>query len=101
MALNSRMTRSLSPALSPTDAAVTTRASSQPSTSTAACRPRPVIFFPPWYPRLAAGTISAHLTIWESTMHAVGWAAQPWCPRSFSRSRAASACGRPRAFHRW
>jgi hypothetical protein len=47
-ALNSLMTRSLSPALSLTDAAVTTRASGQPSVSTAACRPRPVILFPPW-----------------------------------------------------
>ena len=33
-------------------------------------------------------------------MHAVGWAARPACSRSRSRSRAASACGRPRALHR-
>jgi hypothetical protein len=45
---NSVMSRIFAPALSLTDAAVTTRASSQPSVSTARCRPRPVIFLPPW-----------------------------------------------------
>ena len=47
-ASSSLMTSSLAPALSLTEAAVTTSASSQPSQSTARCRPRPVIFFPPW-----------------------------------------------------
>jgi hypothetical protein len=46
-ASNSLMSRVFAPALSLTDAAVTTSASSQPSVSTATCRPRPVIFFPP------------------------------------------------------
>lgn len=40
--------RSFAPALSLMFAAVTTRASSQPSVSTAICRPRPVTFLPPW-----------------------------------------------------
>ncbi len=39
---------SLAPALSLTEAAVTARASSQPSVSTVRWRPRPLIFFPPW-----------------------------------------------------
>jgi hypothetical protein len=46
-ASNRRMSRILAPALSLAEAAVTTRASSQPSVSTATCRPRPVTFFPP------------------------------------------------------
>jgi hypothetical protein len=46
-ASNSLMARSLAPALSLTEAAVTTSASSHPAQSTARCRPRPVMFFPP------------------------------------------------------
>ena len=60
----------------------------------------PVIFFPPWYPLVCLGTVSAHLTIWESTMQADGCAARPCRARSDSRSRAATACGSPRLFHR-
>ena len=41
------MSRTLAPALPLTLAAVTARASSQPSASTARCRPLPVIFLPP------------------------------------------------------
>jgi hypothetical protein len=47
-ASNSLMSRSFAPALSLMFAAVTTRASSQPSVSTAICRPRPVTILPPW-----------------------------------------------------
>jgi hypothetical protein len=95
-----RMSRSLAPALSLTDAAVTTRASSQPSVSTARCRPRPVIFLPPWYPLVFLLTVSWALIICESMMQAVGCAARPWYWRSSSRSRVMSARGRPRPFHR-
>src|ERR1039457_6503847 len=66
------MARSLAPARSLTWAPVTTTDSSQPSASTAACRPLPLIFFPPWNPRLSLPTVSAALTIWESAMKAVG-----------------------------
>ena len=76
-ALNSLMSSSFAPALSLMLAAVTARASSQPSASTARCRPRPSIFFPPWYPRVFRPAVSWALTIWESTMHADGCAALP------------------------
>jgi hypothetical protein len=99
-ASKSLMISSFAPALSLTEAAVTTRASSQPSASTARCRPLPVIFLPPWYPLVFLLTVSWALTIWESAMHADGCAARPWCARSSSRSRVISACGRPRLFHR-
>src|ERR1035441_8138964 len=52
------MARSLAPARSLTWAPVTTTDSSQPSASTAACRPLPLIFFPPWNPRLSLPTVS-------------------------------------------
>src|ERR1017187_9626507 len=71
------MARSLAPARSLTWAPVTTTDSSQPSASTAACRPLPLIFFPPWNPRLSLPTVSAALTIWESTMTAVGSPSPP------------------------
>ena len=96
----SQRIRSFASALSLTLAAVTTRASCQPSASTARCRPLPVIFFPPWYPLVALLTVSWALTIWESAMQAVGWVFRPWCPRSSSRSRRISSSGRPRLFHR-
>jgi hypothetical protein len=76
-ASNSLMSRIFAPALSLTDAAVTTSASSQPSVSTARCRPRPVIFLPPWYPLVLRGTVSWALTTCESMMQAVGCAARP------------------------
>ena len=54
--------------MSLTDAAVTTRASSQPSVSTATCRPWPVTFLPPWYPLVLPGTVSWALIICESAI---------------------------------
>jgi hypothetical protein len=60
------------PSRSCTLAAVTTTASSRPRVSTAICRLRPLIFFPPSKPLLAALTVSAALTDWESIEHAVG-----------------------------
>src|SRR6266545_1223744 len=48
----------------------------------------------------AVVTVSAHLTIWESTMHAVGCGLRPWRSRSRSRSRCTRASGSPRLFHR-
>ena len=86
---------SFAPALSLTEAAVTASASGHPSTSTMRCRPLPLIFLPPWYPLVAAGTVSAHFTICESIMHPVGSGSRPWYARSRPRSRAAIPCGRP------
>src|ERR1022692_3321366 len=59
--LSSLATSSFAPARSLIWAPVTTIASSQPSTSTAACRPLPLIFFPPWNPRLPFPTVTGGL----------------------------------------
>src|ERR1022692_1252732 len=59
--LSSLVTSSFAPARSLIWAPVTTIASSQPSTSTAACRPLPLIFFPPWNPRLPFPTVTGGL----------------------------------------
>src|ERR1019366_2255568 len=64
------MARSLAPARSLTWAPVTTTDSSQPSASTAACRPLPLIFFPPWNPRLSLPPVSAALPVWGSAVTA-------------------------------
>ena len=64
------------------------------------CRLRPLIFFPPSKPLLAAPTVSAALTDWESIDPAVGKSARPHATRSRPRSRSTSPWGRPRAFHR-
>jgi hypothetical protein len=52
------------------DAIDTTTTSSNPSLSTRICRFRPVIFFPPSYPRLSA--ISVALTVWLSMLATPG-----------------------------
>src|SRR5216117_2241419 len=66
------MISSLAPIRSPTFAAVTTTASRNPSTSTAMCRFRPLIFLPLSKPRVAAPTVSAPLTDCESTTRCGG-----------------------------
>src|SRR5450755_3082671 len=58
---SSLATSSFAPARSLIWAPVTTIDSSQPSTSTAACRPLPLIFFPPWNPRLPFPTVTGGL----------------------------------------
>jgi hypothetical protein len=50
------------PSRSCKEAVVTTTASSSPPVSTATCRLRPLIFFPPLYPLLVVGTVSAART---------------------------------------
>jgi len=50
---------------------------------------------PPSKPRLAAPTVSAAMTAWESIDHALSNSLRSCATRNRSRSR----CGRPRAFH--
>ena len=60
--LDGLMSGGCAQALSLMLAAVTARADrSQPSASTARCRPRPSIFFPPWYPRVFRPAVSSGL----------------------------------------
>jgi len=47
-----------------------------------------LIFFPPWYPLLAVGTVSAARTVWESITAAVGTGPRPSARRARSRSAA-------------
>jgi hypothetical protein len=65
------------PSRSCKEAVVTTTASSRPPVSTATCRLRPVIFFPPSYSLLSVGTVSAVWTIWHSITAAVGTGPRP------------------------
>jgi hypothetical protein len=76
------------PSRSCKEAVVTTTASSSPPVSTATCRLRPLIFFPPSYPLLAVGTVSAARTVWESITAAVGTGPRPSARRPRSRSAA-------------
>lgn len=71
--------------------------------STTACRTcllRPLIFLPPSNPLVAAPTVSAALTVWESIDPAVGNSARPSVMRIRPRSRSTSCCGIPRALQR-
>ena len=44
---------------------------------TAMCRPRPVIFLPPWYPLAFRETVWCALILCESMMQAIGCTALP------------------------
>ena len=76
------------PSRSCKEAVVTTTASNSPPASTATCRLRPLIFFPPSYPLLAVGTVSAARTVCESITAAVSPGPRPSARRARSRSAA-------------
>ena len=67
-------------------AAVISTVSSRPVTSTAMCRLRPCTFLPASNPRLAAATVSAALTDWESITAAVGSGSRPAAMRQARRN---------------
>jgi hypothetical protein len=67
-----------------------------PPVSTATCRLRPLIFFPPSYPLLAVGTVAAARTVGESITAAVGTGPRPSARRTFTQ-RCVDPAPRPRA----